>query len=128
MRIDQITFSRFIAAVAIVIYHYGQEISIFSNEYVSMLLHKAYIGVSYFFILSGFVMVIAYHQRGKINILSYLKNRIARVYPVYALALLVLILLTFFRNFNLENLIYYLLMIQSWIPDKATALNYPAWS
>lgn len=128
MRIDQITFSRFIAAVAIVIYHYGQGTDLFSNEYVSLLIHKAYIGVSYFFILSGFVMIIAYHKRGQVNIFGYLKNRLARVYPVYILSIVILLLLTSFRNLNLQNLLYYFLMVQSWIPEKATALNYPAWS
>ncbi|MDW5290748.1 hypothetical protein [Formosa sp. PL04] len=63
MRLEQITFTRFLAAISIVIFHHGKNIFPFNQEGVSFIIKQANIGVSYFFILSGFVMVIAYGNK-----------------------------------------------------------------
>ena len=91
MRIEQLTFTRFLAAISIVIFHYGDQIFLFNNKYVQFIFGQANIGVSYFFILSGFVMIIAYNTNSKINFFQYLKNRLARIYPVYLFAIFLLL-------------------------------------
>lgn len=53
MRIEQLTFTRFIAAIAIVFFHFGKPLNIFSEPNIHKLLINANIGVSYFLILSG---------------------------------------------------------------------------
>ena len=93
MRIDQLTFTRFFAAIAIVIYHYGVNILPFNHHSINYIFKQANIGVSYFFILSGFVMMIAYRNNNKINFISYIQKRLARLYPVYFLAIIILFLL-----------------------------------
>lgn len=128
MRIEQLTFTRFIAAIAIVIYHYGDGSSLFHNKYTSFFFQQANIGVSYFYILSGFVMIIAYENRDTINFREYLKNRLARIYPVYLLSLFLVIAIKIFENISLTDLLLNLLMLQSWIPGKALTLNFPGWS
>lgn len=95
MRIEQLTFTRFIAAISIVIFHYGKESILFNNNLVGYVFKQANVGVSYFFILSGFVMIIAYHNKSEINFIEYFKNRFARIYPVYLLAILSLLLFYF---------------------------------
>src|SRR6266481_3833483 len=92
MKIEQITFTRFLAAIAIVIFHFGRGIFPFNSEMISFLFAKAGVGVSYFFILSGFVMIIAYGKKSKISPLAYYKNRFARIYPVYLIAILLLLI------------------------------------
>lgn len=127
MRIEQLTFTRFIAAVAIVIFHFGRDSQIFSNEYVSFIFNNANIGVSYFFVLSGFVMIIAYQNR-TVSFFNYLKNRFARIYPVYVLAIILMVVIQSFSSFNKEDLFLNLTMLQSWISGKAQTVNYPGWS
>lgn len=128
MRVEQLTFTRFIAAISIVIFHYGKASPLFNNKYLSFLFKNANVGVSYFFILSGFVMIIAYANKGNVSFYSYIKNRLARIYPVYILT----ILLVFFYDKDYVgkgvDLFLSVLMLQSWLPHKALILNYPSWS
>ncbi|WP_299684128.1 acyltransferase [uncultured Dokdonia sp.] len=128
MRIEQLTFTRFIAAIAIVIFHYGKEANLFHKEYTSFIFKQANIGVSYFFVLSGFVMIIAYGKNSNINFFQYIKNRLARIYPVYILAIILILGVFLFQNINGADLILNLLMLQSWFSGKALTINYPGWS
>lgn len=128
MRIEQLTFTRFIAAIAIVIYHFGKYCSIFNNDSVNAIFRNSNVAVSYFFTLSGFVMIIAYAQKGKIKQIDYFKNRFARIYPVYLLAIITMIAASNINTVKQDDLIYNLLMIQSWIPGKALSINYAGWS
>jgi peptidoglycan/LPS O-acetylase OafA/YrhL len=129
MRLEQLTFSRFIAAISIVIFHYGTKVFPFNNHHVSFLFKKADIGVSYFFVLSGFIMIIAYGSFDKINPAEYYKNRFARVYPLLALSVIPYILLAFFSaDARLCDALLNLSTLQAWIPGKAIVGNYPLWS
>lgn len=127
MRIEQITFTRFIAAISIVIFHCGKNSFLFNNKYVSFIFEQANVGVSYFFILSGFVMIIAYGNK-KVDFIEYIKNRLARIYPIYFIAIFVILGITLFQNINKVNLLLNIFMIQSWLPEKALTLNFPGWS
>ena len=130
MRIEQITFTRFIAAISIVIYHFGKNIFPFDNKLISFLFKQANIGVSYFFILSGFIMIIAYQSKSKINILDYFKNRFARIYPVYFIALILLFVGRFIVGdfIDYSGFILNVFVVQAWVPGMALAFNPPAWS
>lgn len=128
MRIEQLTFTRFIAAISIVIYHYGKGSFLFDNEMVSFIFQQANIGVSYFFILSGFVMIIAYHNNKKIFFFDYIKNRFARVYPVYLLAILLTLFIYMFKGLESIDLFLNIVMLQAWVPGKALTVNFPGWS
>ncbi len=128
MKINQLTFTRFIAAISIVIYHYGTKSNLFNNNPASFLFKQANIGVTYFFILSGFVMIIAYNSNSAIRFWSYLKNRLARIYPVYFLAIFLNLGLAVFSIKNIGDVVLNILMLQAWFPAKALTVNYPGWS
>ncbi|OXA77874.1 Peptidoglycan/LPS O-acetylase OafA/YrhL, contains acyltransferase and SGNH-hydrolase domains [Flavobacterium aquidurense] len=128
MRIEQLTFTRFIAALFIVIFHYGRDCFLFNNDYVSFIFRQANIGVSYFFILSGFVMIVAYHKNSKIIFAKYIKNRLARIYPVYLLAIFLVLFSKLFKDIKFADFFLNILMMQSWIHEKALTINYPGWS
>ncbi|MCO6146586.1 acyltransferase [Flavobacterium sp. NRK1] len=129
MRLEQLTFTRFIAALGIVIFHFGLNAYPFNTELVLAAFEKANMGVSYFFVLSGFIMVIAYSNFNRIDAVGYYKNRFARLYP-----LLVLSVLPFFAAIMLTDkvtftdLILNLSLLQAWIPGHAVVGNYPLWS
>ncbi len=130
MRIDQLTFTRFIAALAIVIFHFGSAIFPFNNEHITFLVHYANMGVSYFFVLSGFIMIIAYNRFTKIDTADYLRNRFARVYPLIVVSVLpfALAVVLFPGTITISEILFNLSTIQAWIPGYATVGNYPLWS
>lgn len=129
MRIEQLTFTRFLAAVSIVIFHYGGKSFIFNNESINFIFHNADVCVSYFFILSGFVMMLAYGNKQVISVADYFRNRFARIYPLYFLTILLMFLLQLrSKNVDLLGLFLEVFMIQTWIPYQNSFLNPPGWS
>lgn len=129
MRIEQLTFTRFIAAICIVIFHFGRNCHLFYNSFTGFIFKQANIGVSFFFILSGFVMIIAYNNNSKIDTFEYIKNRFARIYPVYLLSIFLILIHSILRKeIDFQGLFLSVLMIQSWLPGKALIFNYPGWS
>jgi peptidoglycan/LPS O-acetylase OafA/YrhL len=129
--INQLTFTRFLAAMAVVVYHYGKTSSALSGETMTALLKYGNSAVSYFFILSGFVMIIAYgNRKTKLDKLTYYISRIARIYPIYILALfaVALIALQSSAGLNVKSFFLQSLLIQSWFPANVLTLNTPGWS
>lgn len=117
--------------MAIVFFHFGKPLNIFSQPFIHNLLIQANIGVSYFFILSGFVMIIAYGRKSKVHPFSYMKNRFARIYPVYLLAIILMMLFIKISDnavYPVEDVFLNIFALQSWIPAKAMSVNFPGWS
>ena len=98
---------------------------------------NGYIGVTFFFLLSGFVLGYNYGDRaesGQFRPLHFYKSRLARLYPVYLLGLL--ISLPILReewtahthsDFWL-GLVLTPLMLQGWHPTLMNFWNTPAWT
>ncbi|MDF2456950.1 MAG: acyltransferase 3 [Cytophagaceae bacterium] len=131
MRIDQLTFTRFVAAILIVVFHFGSESFPFNSGSLSFVISQANVGVSYFFILSGFVMMIAYGDKDKINTIAFLRNRLARIYPVYFLSLMLLFIYyvsVIFAPISPVDLILNIILLKAWVPNKATIFNSPGWT
>lgn len=133
MRLEQLTFTRFIAAIAIVVYHFGSGCFPFNNESTRFIIGQANLGVSYFYILSGFIMMVAYSSYEKIDTASFFRNRFARIYPVFFLSIALLFLHTYifdpaFSFRIIKHAILNLSLLQAWIPSKALQFNGPAWS
>jgi peptidoglycan/LPS O-acetylase OafA/YrhL len=127
MRLEQLTFTRFIAAVSIVFFHYGQKLYPINSEGFKFIIGQANTGVSYFFILSGFVMMIAYQQNERIAVWAYYKNRFARIYPVYLIGLLCVWPMDHLLN-NVPSLMTHVFLVQAFFPEWVLDYNLPAWS
>lgn len=134
--INQLTFTRFIAAILIVFYHFGDYLLRYNIYFIDVLRPKLNLGVSYFYVLSGFVMMVAYGNRDKVNFKQYYINRFARIYPLHILGTLSFIAVALWLSldgfksfqFELSALISHLFLIQAWIPKLSLSLNIPAWS
>lgn len=113
--------------MAIVISHFNKDLFLYKIKYIGEIFLRANVGVSYFFILSGFIMIIAYHRKEKIGYLDFYRNRIARIYPLYIVGLLLYFIMRY-SDFSFNKTFLYLLGVQSWIPGKALILNFPGWS
>lgn len=78
-----LTGIRAISAYMVYVHHYHP----FSEELIGSILFKilkeTHIGVSVFFVLSGFLIAYRYYGQKHFNFRKYLVNRIARIYPVY---------------------------------------------
>jgi len=140
--IKSLTSLRFFAALHVVLFHnihfLGTDISYLSGPIKSAIEHGDS-GVSFFFILSGFILTYVYRQDDrKIRFREFMKARVSRIYPLYFLGFLLDIPrgLSYFYskygNFGLKKASFsglvHLLMLQSWHPRLTPVWNFPAWS
>jgi peptidoglycan/LPS O-acetylase OafA/YrhL len=124
MRFESLTFFRFLAAAIVVIFHFGHNIIDFAG-----VLTSGPEMVTFFFVLSGFVMGIAYLKKN-IYIGAYLWARISRIMPVYLLALTLMIISYVVLNKDIDfvSLFLNLTLLQSWVSPYPLSLNGPGWS
>lgn len=124
--IKSLTGLRFLAAFYVFVFHIHIRWPISENPYIAGFFSQGAIGMSLFFILSGFILAYNYvdvdfKKPGEFK--SYIVNRFARIYPVYILTLI----MTFqFLDFslNLKGVFFGLMMIlisivvlQAWYPQ-----------
>ena len=134
MQLTQLTFTRFIAAMTVVFFHYGQTIFPANIPFLYENITAGPIAVGYFYILSGFIMAIAYYEtdenkRLKFKKATYWIARLARIYPVYIIALLIVAAAKFKTlGQDWETLPLHLVLLQSWVPGYPITLNTPGWS
>lgn len=103
----------------------------------SNVLYEGYLGVTFFFVLSGFILSYA-HAGKKINrsnYAGYLSSRIARIYPAHILVLILYVMflirpepdgtLAYF-----VNLLFNVTLTQAFSPEAKTyfSFNAPTWS
>ncbi len=124
---------RFIAALTVVLYHYTP-LSI--RPQLSFITRNGNEAVNFFFFISGFVMILANisflrSEKGTFSKWDFYIKRIARIYPLYLLAIL---LLTFFHYFIKHidtdtvkyRIIFESIGIQRWLYKGS--FNYPGWT
>ncbi len=97
-----------------------------------MLIRDGYLAVSAFFVLSGFVLMQSYGGSvwTRPVLMKYARGRLARVYPVYALSLLLVApYISLARVPNKAGLVAnYVLLLQGWTGALPVHWNTPAWS
>jgi peptidoglycan/LPS O-acetylase OafA/YrhL len=133
-RLRALTGLRCFAALNIVFFH-------FSNPkwfgFLAPVVDAGYASVSFFILLSGFVLAYNYAERaraGKLEKARFWQARFARLYPIYFLSLLLAWeMLPAERSAHTHGMFWAgialtPLMLQGWIPQIATFLNTPAWT
>ena len=133
-RLNGLTGLRTFAAINIVLFH-------FSNPqwfgWLAPVVNAGYVSVSFFILLSGFVLAYNYAGRARAGDLKkgrFWEARFTRLYPVYLLSLLLSWRMVpaeyaahthgmFWAGMALSPL-----LLQGWIPQIATFLNTPAWT
>jgi peptidoglycan/LPS O-acetylase OafA/YrhL len=125
-RLDALTSTRFIAAFAILVFHFGQNLWPFDRW--PRFWHCADAAVSYFFCLSGFILAYVY-ERKHISFFPFVAIRWARIGPVYLLALLLVAAYAVKQDvFSIVDFVLSATLLQAWIPSYAMVLNGPGWS
>lgn len=121
---------RTILAVNVMFFHFTPP----HPNFLTPVISNAYVFVGFFFLISGFILAYNYADRPTLSKRSFYLARLARVYPVY---LLVLLLSTPFliqewhahtpADFY-RGLILAPLALQGWSPTLATFWNTVAWT
>ena len=144
-KIAALTSLRFFAAFYVVLYHIcrsNRQIVLFhENPYLPLKTFTliGFTAVSFFFVLSGYILAIVYLQNGSpVKKKKFWLARFARIYPLFAVSLLLdlprlfLMLLAQhgWHTAVLNSSVVFagnLVMLQAWIP-QANVLNNPVWS
>jgi peptidoglycan/LPS O-acetylase OafA/YrhL len=132
--IDALTATRGIAALLVVVFHYGCTYVPFS--FAEHFFRNGNLAVSYFFVLSGFVMYYTYGNK-TIGYANYMRKRIARIAPLYWFALLLSCILPLSHLMKAGNgawgefgkeFVLHAGFLQALVPGEALTLNVPGWS
>jgi peptidoglycan/LPS O-acetylase OafA/YrhL len=131
---------RFFAAFHVALFHM-KEIGVLRGPgWLTAFAGIGYVGVSFFFVLSGFILVYTYEGRN-IELGNFWQTRFARIYPAYIFSLLLTfpffywgalkLHVPFFAfagdHFWLTTLLV-LLLLQAWVPPAALSWNAVSWS
>lgn len=133
--IASLTSLRFFAALYVLLFHSGAGFlgkAVPALSFLETFLGNGYLGLTFFFVLSGFILAHVYdgklRSRGDLG--RFAMARFARIYPVYLLALL-LVLPLIFKDLSWRSLPQFFLL-QYWTPlSELRALdntNFPGWS
>lgn len=134
-----LTSLRFFAALEVLIYHRAPRLT---PGFLANLAGSGYEAVSFFFILSGFILVYVYDSRSAASGMTSSRNvfwwaRFSRIMPAYALGLLIgapifvysgLVSRITPLDHCLAGLVLLPLLLQAWWPPVAIVWNGPAWS
>jgi peptidoglycan/LPS O-acetylase OafA/YrhL len=124
MKIDALTPLRFVAAAVVVIFHFGLK----GSNYHGFFSAGPQM-VSFFFVLSGFVMAFAHYEK-PLTLKPYYLARAARILPLYFLALILLWLVYMTMDVTPDplGLLLNFTLLQAWYPPLALSMNSPGWS
>jgi peptidoglycan/LPS O-acetylase OafA/YrhL len=130
---SQLTFTRFIAAMTVVVFHWAYVWPGLNDWMWEYRLHVGPTMVSYFFVLSGFIMAAVYLAPGGApDRRRYWAARIARIYPVYLLGVVLMAVPIGLgvggSQLDPWALLLNVLLLQAWVPQYALSLNSPGWS
>jgi peptidoglycan/LPS O-acetylase OafA/YrhL len=133
-RLDALTGMRALAALNIVFFH-------FSNPKnfgpLAPVVDTGYVSVSFFLLLSGFVLAYNYRERaerGQMRAKSFWLTRFSRIYPVFLFSLVIsgLVLRQEWQSRSQGQFAagvgLTLLLAQGWSPSLCTFWNTPAWT
>src|SRR3974390_512725 len=135
-----VTSLRFFAAIHVALFHLDAMHVLQGSSWLKSLAGIGYVGVSFFFVLSGFILVYTYAGR-QIELKDFWQTRFARIYPAYLFSLLLTFPFFYWgvhhfhvpffefaeRHFLLSSFLV-LSLLQAWVPAAALAWNAVAWS
>ena len=133
-RLNGLTGLRTFAAINIVFFHFSNP-----NWFgpLAPVVNAGYASVSFFILLSGFVLAYNYAGRARDGALDkgrFWEARFTRLYPIYLLSLLLSWRVVpaeyavHSHHMFWTGMVLSPLLLQGWIPEIATFLNTPAWT
>ncbi len=130
MRVEVLTFLRFVAAFIVVVFHYGKK-TVLAEPRVMTAGPEM---VTFFFVLSGFVLVVSHARRPAESLWRFYWARLTRIAPIYWVALVATIwMIEDDRVLSKTDMHSWLIgmhasFLQAWFPGSSIRLNIAAWS
>ncbi|MBN2044965.1 MAG: acyltransferase [Anaerolineales bacterium] len=130
-RLEQLQFLRFFASLWIVIYHFGVGTVPFDREpFIRVVRGDSFI-VSFFFVLSGFIIAYVYYPQALkgINFKDFLVKRLSRFLPLYWVTLAIMMVL-FWQKSSRPVFVSALEipLLHAWVPNALFGFNFPDWA
>lgn len=127
--IKELTALRFFAAIWVPCVH----VHFFFNSGPASgfgVLAYSWLGVEWFFALSGFILCHVYGGRHPLQYGAFVWSRLSRIYPVhlFTLVLMVVLAAALGSSAPLGAVAGHAVMVQAWGVIKREYLNFPAWS
>lgn len=127
--IRELTALRFFAAIWVPLVHVR---FFFDSDpgRTSGLFAYSWLGVEWFFALSGFILCHVYGGRRPLQYGAFLWNRLARIYPVHLVTLGLMVLLAGALGSPAPPvaIAWHAALVQAWGWSRVEYLNFPAWS
>jgi peptidoglycan/LPS O-acetylase OafA/YrhL len=123
--LSNLGWTRFVAALIVVLFHFGKNTPLIADHAWSPILLSGPLAVSYFYVLSGFIMATVYRSIELKEFGIYWLNRFARLYP---LCLLVVCFFAYAQPWTGTDLALNLFLIQAWVPGHALSITMLGWS
>ncbi|MFE3186633.1 acyltransferase family protein [Streptomyces violascens] len=132
-RLPTLTGMRFFAAFVVFLFHlslldaYSQP-EAGHGPFASAVKNGGWAGVTFFFILSGFVLT--WSARDKDRPAPFWTRRVAKIFPNHAVTFLLSLAVYALGNVTWRQGLPNLFLLQAWIPDRNTFFNVnnPSWS
>jgi peptidoglycan/LPS O-acetylase OafA/YrhL len=127
-----LTSVRFFAALHVALYHFVRPFELWG--FLAPVMRAGYVGVSFFFLLSGYILTYSHaaeYEAGLGSARRFWIARVARIYPVYLLSMLVAAVFKFSDFLAPKHILAYvadLLMVQSWSIHLVAFFHITAWS
>jgi peptidoglycan/LPS O-acetylase OafA/YrhL len=125
-----LTGARFLAALHVVLYH----VLAWQGTWFSAVVGTGYVSVNFFFVLSGFILAYTYGDH-LIDPREFYAARVARIYPIYVLGLLLAAPFFVRAHINAHTIglmvaqgAAVLLLVQAHVPNWSLVWNSPSWS
>jgi peptidoglycan/LPS O-acetylase OafA/YrhL len=131
-KLAPLTSLRFFAAAYVLALHSGRG-WLTANGWLAgfafVFANNGYLGVSFFFILSGFILHHVYHNKVWVlpNVRRFAAARFARIYPIYFVSV---VIAGIFPPWDLSSIAQFF-FLQKWMPSSVVVLsnwNGPAWT
>lgn len=123
-KLESLTFLRFVAAAIVVIFHFGSGTDV--HKVLPVIFSSGPIMVTFFFVLSGFVISIS-HVGRSMPVSEFYLNRLARIAPIYLVALAAFVF-AYSGPYFTTGVILSAGFLQAWFPPFPLSANAPGWS
>ncbi|TNV19020.1 acyltransferase [Buttiauxella sp. B2] len=128
-RLDNVTILRFIAALYVFLYHANARIHIDFEWPINWIISNGAVGMSLFFVLSGFILTYTY---GDTVGVGYFKKRLNRIFPAYLFCGLITLPFLFMQSGmsttgivkSITSIFLYTTATQSWVTPSFFYWNF----
>jgi peptidoglycan/LPS O-acetylase OafA/YrhL len=141
-RILRLDYIRGVSILMVILYHFSQNYFNYSIIEKNLLIEASIVnksmfytigrfgsyGVSLFFILSGYLIHTIYYKTS-LNIISFYKKRILRIYPIYFICLtLFFCVFNKYDNITIKDYFLHILLINNYSKEAFYSINPSFWS